>query len=180
MQELAINKKKAEEFAQIAESPGILVLNGAPGSGKNALLHAYASQRGYKLIRYRDTNTLHDDELYGGRREVLGGRAYYPREAENLLAFIRKYSHVASQRKPIGASGFCRTGLGEPGALVRQSPRSFEPTNSQESATHTELQICLIQGLPECLKVVSSVRAQLLSDFNQALLTFQRAVDQAA
>ena len=45
---------------------------------------------------------------------------------------------------------------------------------------HAELQICLIQGVPECLKVVSSVRAQLLSDFNQALLTFLDEAAQAA
>ena len=159
LQELAINKKKVEEFAQIAESPGILILNGAPGSGKNALLNAYASQKGYKVIRYRETNTLHDDEMYGGRKEVYGGRAYYPKEVENLLAFIRTHSHAASHRKPIGASAFCKTGFGRPSASVRQSPRSFEPTKSQESAMHAEPQICLIQGVPECLKVVSSVRA---------------------
>ena len=91
-----MNKKKVEEFQDIAESPGILILNGAPGSGKNALLNAYASEKGYKLVRYRDTNTLHDDEMYGARKEVYGGRAYYPKEAENLLAFIRKHTHAAS------------------------------------------------------------------------------------
>ena len=45
--------------------------------------------------------------MYGARKEVYGGRAYYPKEAENLLAFIRKHTHAASQRKPLGASGFC-------------------------------------------------------------------------
>ena len=42
---------------------------------------------------------------------------------------------------------------------------------------HAEPTLCLIQGIPECFKVVSSVRVQLLSDFNQALITFLSEVD---
>ena len=38
LSELAITKKKIEEFIEFAENPGILVLTGPPGSGKNALL----------------------------------------------------------------------------------------------------------------------------------------------
>ena len=38
LSELALTKKKIEEFIEFAENPGILVLTGPPGSGKNALL----------------------------------------------------------------------------------------------------------------------------------------------
>ena len=50
--ELALTKKKIEEFIELAENPGVLVLTGAPGSGKNALLTAYASEKGFKLVRH--------------------------------------------------------------------------------------------------------------------------------
>lgn len=44
IEELAINKQKVREFMKVAENPGILVLTGTPGSCKNTLIKAYASQ----------------------------------------------------------------------------------------------------------------------------------------
>ena len=74
---------------KVAESPGIMVLTGTPGSCKNALIKAYASQFGHKLTKYVETNTLHVDELFGDKTTVLGGRTFYPKDLETLITFIR-------------------------------------------------------------------------------------------
>ena len=90
--ELAINKSKAREFIKVAENPGIMILTGAPGCCKNALIKAYVSQFGHKLSKYVETNTLHVEELYGEKTMVLDGRTYYPKDLEDLLSFIRKHT----------------------------------------------------------------------------------------
>lgn len=56
MEDLVINKKKVGEFLEIAEENGgggFLVLHGPPGSCKNAMIKAYCSQRGTKLINHQ-------------------------------------------------------------------------------------------------------------------------------
>ena len=169
---------------KVAENPGIMVLTGTPGSCKNALIKAYASQFWHKLTKYSETNTLHVDELYGSRTTVLGGRTWYPLDLETLITFIRKHTFAAAsasvQKRPLMSSGFCSSGFSRPKVQVKQSQNSHDPTKSQESIKPIEQQICLIQGLPECLKIVSSVRAQLLKDFNDALTTFLNLVDENA
>jgi hypothetical protein len=40
---------------------------------------------------------------------------------------------------------------------------------SQKSQAPVEPKICIVQGVPECLKLVSSMRTQLLRDFNNIL-----------
>ena len=106
--ELAIQKKKLEEFLELADNPGVLVLTGPPGSGKNALLNAYASEKALKLVKYQETNTLYDEDVYGRRKEVMGGRAYYPKDVEDLISFVRKYTDIGRSRRPIKMTSFCQ------------------------------------------------------------------------
>ena len=98
MEELVVNKKKKDEFVEIANGGGFLVLHGAPGSCKNALINAYCQQNGIKLVRHSDIKTQHLEELYGQKRAIAGyGRsAQYPDDLENLIAFIRTMAHSAS------------------------------------------------------------------------------------
>ena len=56
------------EFIEIAEENsggGFLVLLGAPGSCKNALINAYCQQNDIKLLKHSDVKTQHLEELYG-------------------------------------------------------------------------------------------------------------------
>ena len=98
MEELVVNKKKKDEFVEIANGGGFLVLHGAPGSCKNALINAYCQQNGIKLVRHSDIKTQHLEELYGQKRAIAGyGRsAQYPDDLENLIAFIRRVANSAS------------------------------------------------------------------------------------
>ena len=75
IEELVVNKKKVKEFIDIAEEGGgggFLVLHGAPGSCKNAMIKAYCLQNGAKLISHSDVKTQHLDDLYGLRQTVAG------------------------------------------------------------------------------------------------------------
>lgn len=66
--DLVVNKKKVKEFIEIAEESGgggFLILHGAPGSCKNAMINAYCQQNGFKLIKHHDIKSYHLDELYG-------------------------------------------------------------------------------------------------------------------
>ena len=94
--DLAINKQKIREFLNLAQSPGLLILTGPPGCGKNALINAYVTEKGHKLYKYTETNTQHMDELYGEKELVLGGKKFYPSDLENLITFIRKHSTQAT------------------------------------------------------------------------------------
>ena len=98
MEELVVNKKKKEEFIEIAKGGGFLVLHGAPGSCKNALINTYCQQNGIKLVRHSDIKTQHLEELYGQKQAIAGwGRsAQYPDDLENLIAFIRRVANSAS------------------------------------------------------------------------------------
>ena len=113
MEELVINKKKKDEFVEIANGGGFLLLHGAPGSCKNALINAYCLQNGIKLVRHSDIKTQHLEELYGQKRAIVGfGRsAQYPDDLENLIAFIRRMANSASdQRAKPTLSAFARAG----------------------------------------------------------------------
>ena len=113
LDELVINKKKVSEFCEIAELGGFLVLLGAPGSCKNALINAYCLQNDVKLLKHSDVKTQHLEELYG-QRQTIGGfmrSAQYPDDLENLTAFIQKLANSAgNQRAKPTLSAFARGG----------------------------------------------------------------------
>lgn len=75
LEELVVNKRKIKEFIDVVEENGgggILILHGAPGSCKNALINAYCTSQGVQLVRFSETKTQHLDDLYGTSRAVEG------------------------------------------------------------------------------------------------------------
>ena len=60
---MAVNKQKIDEFRRLTEMARILILQGPPGCGKNAMIKAHCKERGIKLERFVDTNHLIDPDV---------------------------------------------------------------------------------------------------------------------
>ena len=57
--ELAMNKKKVQEFVEIAEKDyGILLLHGPTGSGKTAMIKAFCAGSDNKLEKHKETTSI--------------------------------------------------------------------------------------------------------------------------
>ena len=70
-EELAVHKKKVQEFIDIAQgemASNILILHGASGCGKNALINAFCTQYGHKLVKHVDKKCNYLDSLYGDQK----------------------------------------------------------------------------------------------------------------
>ena len=83
---LAVHKKKVEDFAEFMaqRTARFLVLIGPPGSGKNAMIGAYATQHQKRLVRHVDSRPLACTEFLGRYSSASVD------EVEQLSNFIKR------------------------------------------------------------------------------------------
>lgn len=65
-----------------------MILQGPTGCGKNALLKAFCTEKGFKLDRFYDYKYLENEDVSDGLKTI--GSRYYPTDLSNLIDFIRK------------------------------------------------------------------------------------------
>lgn len=55
-----MHKKKKDEFIEFMKSKKrkIIILQGPPGCGKNAMINAYAKENGFDVVRYEHHSNL--------------------------------------------------------------------------------------------------------------------------
>lgn len=93
------------------------------------------------------------------------GSRYYPQDLQNLIDFIRTNctsegaeAKIVKKAAPVFSS-FCQ----------KKPATSTFSSQTHKAGETNEPKICVVQGVPECLKIVSSMRAQLNRDFNAML-----------
>lgn len=172
---IVIHKKKVIEFEEILESPQakILILTGPPGSAKNTLIDVYCKkmENSVELTRFVDTKGQAMPDVYGEQSTFKNSSDPYPDDLENLLYFIRtKYAQAETTRpKAVMTSSFCKSKVAPTKPHTNPKPTiTTDISNGQQSATKKK-RILVINGLPECLKLFSSKKLELLRDFNSVL-----------
>lgn len=92
MEELVMNKKKVQEFAEIVtdSKTKILILSGPPGSAKNTLVETFCTQNEKELVKFSDHKNEYLPDVFGyDKNKQTNDGAFYPEDLENLLDFIR-------------------------------------------------------------------------------------------